>query len=38
MSSEDKAKLVIKLGQLNKLDDLRVIIDNLEIKEVCLQH
>lgn len=34
MSCSDKRKVVIKLGQLNKLEDLRVIIENLEDQEV----
>lgn len=37
MSFEDKAKVVVKLGQLNKLDDLKIIVENLEVKEVGKQ-
>lgn len=34
MSGQEKAKVVIKLGQLNKIDDLKVIVENLEEDEV----
>lgn len=34
MSCLDKRKVVIKLGQLNKIEELRVIVENLEHSEV----
>lgn len=37
MSTGDKAKVVIKFGQLNKIEELRVIVDNLEEQEVSME-
>lgn len=34
--NQDKRRVVIKLGQLNKIEDLQVIVENLEEKEVCI--
>lgn len=37
MSCEEKRKVVVKLGQLNKVEELRIIVENLEDSEVRIK-